>query len=69
MSKTATDSSTTVDVQAALVAILAEVIDYPRQRQYGSDSHWPPHLVEQACTALKAADFDVASLQRAGGAA
>lgn len=63
-----TTTPSSAAVQAALVAILAEVIDYPRQRPYSSDSHLPHHLIEQACTALVAAGFDVASLQTTGGA-
>jgi hypothetical protein len=63
-----TRASTTA-IQAALVAIVAEVIEYPRQRPYSSDSHLPHHLVERASTALVAAGFDVASLQTIGDAA
>jgi len=62
-------TTTNAAVQAALVAILAEVIDYPKQRPYSSDSYLPAHLVEQASAALAAAGFDVASLQTKGGAA
>lgn len=54
---------TTTSVQAALVAILCEVIDYPKTRPYSSDSYLPAHLVEQASAALAAAGFDVSSLQ------
>jgi len=63
-----TDSTTTAAVQAALVAILAEVIDYPKKRPYSPDSFLPAHLVEQASAALAGAGFDVASLQTPGGA-
>lgn len=51
------------NVQAALVAILSEVIDYPKTRPYSPDSYLPAHLVQQACAALAAAGFDVSSLQ------
>ncbi|MBS3996112.1 MAG: hypothetical protein KGZ67_02055 [Hydrogenophaga sp.] len=69
MNASTTTQASSSAVQAALVAILAEVIEYPRQRPHSSDSHLPAHLVEQACTALAAAGFDVASLQTTGGAA
>jgi hypothetical protein len=59
---------TTEAVQAALVAILAEVVDHPKKRPYSADSYLPARLVEQARTALALAGFDVASLQTPGGA-
>jgi len=56
-------TTNTEAVQAALVAILAEVVDCPRKRPYSPDSYLPARLVEQARTALVGAGFDVASLQ------
>jgi hypothetical protein len=54
-----------VSMQAALVAIVAEVTDYP---PFKSTSHLPDCLIEQARAALTAAGFDVSTLQPAGGA-
>ena len=54
---------TTTSLQAALVAILCEVIDCPKTRPYSPDSYLPAHLVQLACAALAAAGFDVSSLQ------
>jgi hypothetical protein len=56
-------------LKAALIAIVAEVIDYPAQRPYSSDSYLPAHLVEQATKALQSAGVSVGSLQVKGGAA
>lgn len=59
--------SATEAVQAALVAILAEVIEYPKKRPYSPDSYLPARLVEQARIALAGAGFDVATLQTTSG--
>jgi hypothetical protein len=52
-------------MRAALIAIVAEVTDYPPCK---STSHLPDCLIEQARAALTAAGFDVSTLQPAGGA-
>lgn len=54
-----------VAMRAALIAIVAEVTDYPPCK---STSHLPDCLIEQARAALTAAGFDVSTLQPAGGA-
>ncbi len=63
------DTTTMNALQAALAAILGEVIDYPAKRPYDSESHLPIHLVEQASATLVLAGYDVGALQQNGGAA
>lgn len=62
------DHTLQVQLQNALAAIVAELIDCPAQRPYSSDSYLPHHLVDPATQALSAAGVGVAALQVKGGA-
>lgn len=59
----------TKDLQAALITILADVINYPKYRPFSGDGHLTVHLIERAWTSVVANGFNMASLRTEGGAA